>query len=237
MMVARIDEEMAYYLKQAGLKKAFLAIESGSEWVRRNIICKPVTEKQIIRAVTALKKYEIPVFAFIVTGFPGESDQHRKESLQFIKSIDIEWANFVIACPLKGSRLYDICFENGYLYNYDIQHLSLRGCYIKTPEYQPEYIEYIAYRMNLEFNFLENYNMRKHNYEKALLNFNDVLSKYPGHAIAHYCVAVCYDKLANMEKRDEHFNTYKQIVSKDVFWKKYIEDFMLTDDIKNICRS
>ena len=39
----------------------------------------------ISRAVKALKKYGIDVVIYIVTGFPGETDIHRAETLKYIK--------------------------------------------------------------------------------------------------------------------------------------------------------
>ena len=85
MMTARIDEEMACLLKRVGLVKANLAVESGSSYVLKHIIDKPIDNMVISRAVKALKKYGIDVVIYIVTGFPGETDIHRAETLKYIK--------------------------------------------------------------------------------------------------------------------------------------------------------
>lgn len=227
MMTARIDEEIAPYLKRAGLKKANLAVESGSDYVLKQIIKKPVNKEQVKRAINALKEQGIEITLYIVTGFPGENDRHRKETIDFIKSLDVDWAQILVATPFKGSRLYDICVENGYLYNYDITNISMREGHIKTPEYSPEYIEYVAYKMNLELNFIENSNMRKGRYKKALAWFVDILGKFPQHAFAHYCASTCYKESGQIDKAEYHLNEFKTIIKEDEFWKKYAIEFAL----------
>lgn len=233
MMTARIDEEIAPYLKAAGLKKANLAVESGSEHVLKNIIKKPVSKEQVIRAINALKGQDIEVTLYIVTGFPGETDEHRKETVNFVKSLNADWAQVLVATPFKGSRLYDICIDNNYLYNYDITNISMRECHIKTPGYEPEYIEYIAYKMNLDINFINNFNIRKGNYEKALNWFTDILGKFPKHAFAHYCKAECYKKLGDINKSKFHLEQFESIVKQDEFWAKYAKDFNLNNCYAN----
>jgi len=236
MMTARIDEEMAVYLKNAGLKKANLAVESGSDYVLKEIIKKPVTKEQVIRAIDSLKRHDIDITLYIVTGFPGESDEYRKETVDFVKSLNVDWAQVLVATPFKGSRLYDLCIENDYLYNYDITNISMRECHIKTPEHTPEYIEYIAYKMNLEINFIENFNMKNGRYEKALAWFVDILGKFPKHAFAHYCAAICCEKLNMPQKAETHLKEFASITNEDEFWAKYVKEFGLNKQLEGTAK-
>lgn len=234
MMTVRIDESMSEILKKAGLKKANLAVESGSEYVLKHIIKKPVTKQDVIKAVDSLKKFNIDINLFIVTGFPGETDQHRAETIAFIKSLNVDWAQILVATPFKGSRLYDICVENNYLYNYDITNISMRECHIKTPEYSPEYIDYIAYKMNLEINFINNYSIKSGNFTKAGQWFTDILGKFPKHAFAHYCMAICCKYLEQLKEAEYHHQQFEFIISEDEFWRKYALEFNLID--KSSCK-
>jgi radical SAM superfamily enzyme YgiQ (UPF0313 family) len=227
MMTARIDEDVAYLLKKAGLNVANLAVESGSDYVLKNIIHKPVDKNKVIRAVNALKKYDIDVRIYLVTGFPGENDLHRQESVDFIKSLEVDWTQVTIATPFKGSRLYDICMENNFLVDYDLFNISMKKCFIQTEDYSSEYIEYIAYRMNLELNFINNSNLLRKRYRKALEYFSDIIRKFPSHAFAHYCIYLCYSNLEQREKGEYHLNIFNEIINQDSFWMKYAKDFHL----------
>jgi anaerobic magnesium-protoporphyrin IX monomethyl ester cyclase len=100
---------------------------------------------------------------------------------------------FSIAQPIVGSRLYDMCKSKGYLVR-DIQDYSTKGN-ISTPEFSAEHIEEQAYLMNIDANFIHNYNMKNGNYKKAATYFRHVLSHYPDHAIAHYCLAKAIVKM------------------------------------------
>jgi len=227
MMTAKIDEVMAQYLRKAGLKKANLAVESGSEYVLKKIIEKPVTKQQVIRAVNALRANDIEIILYLVTGFPGENCKHRQETIDFVKSLHVDWAQVLIATPFKGSRLYEICVKNNYLYNYDISKISMRECYIKTPEYSPKYIEYVAYKMNLQLNFVENSNIKCGEYNRALGWFIDIIGKFPYHAFAHYCASYCYESMKQLEKSKFHLKQFNKIIAKDQFWEKYATEFNL----------
>ena len=227
MMTARIDDEMASLLQKAGLHVANLAVESGSDYVLKHIIHKPVDKSKVIRAVNALKKYHIDVRIYLVTGFPGENDLHRQESMDFVKGLDVDWTQITIATPFKGSRLYDICEENNYLVDYNLDSLSMKKCFIKTEEYSPEYIEYIAYRMNLELNFIHNSNLVHKRYHKALEYFTDIIRKFPTHAFAHYCISLCYAHLDQNKKEEYHMGLFYNIVEHDSFWANYAKEFHL----------
>jgi radical SAM superfamily enzyme YgiQ (UPF0313 family) len=54
-MVRTLDEEVIDYLVEAGGIRFWLAVESGSEFIRNKVMRKNVTEKQILKAASLLK--------------------------------------------------------------------------------------------------------------------------------------------------------------------------------------
>ncbi len=225
VMVKRIDERIAMLLSAAGAKSIPLAVESGSEYVLKELMNKPVDKETVVKAVQSLKKFDIDTHIFLVVGIPGETDEHRRETVQFIKGLDADWISVNIAIPLKGSKLHEICEKNGYLFEYSEFDFRARKCFIKTEDYQPEYIEYIAYKMNLELNFINNSNLKNNNYLKALSYFIDIITKYPKHAFGHYCVSKCYEGLDENDNAKKHMDEFKQIIQSDIFWAKYALEF------------
>lgn len=184
--VYAIDDEIGKLLKDAGTSIVPLAIESCSDYILQKIIKKPLSVKMIKPAVDLLRKNTIRVHAFIVIGIPGETDEHRRETLNIIKEIGFDWVHIFIAIPVSGSRLYDICINNNYLVDNDITKHNIFNANIKSPGIDPKEIEKFAYYMNLNLNFISNYNMRIGKYETAEKYFRNVVEKYPDHNIARH---------------------------------------------------
>ncbi len=110
-----IDEELALLMRQAGVDTIFLAIESGSKRVLKEIIVKPISFDRIKPTVDLLRRVGIFTTAFFVIGLPGETDEERQETHDFILDMGFDWAFFNYATPLRGSRLFEQCKRNGWL--------------------------------------------------------------------------------------------------------------------------
>ena len=226
--VSLIDDETIALLKKAGLQIATLPIESGSPYVLHEIIEKPIKLEMVPDVVKSLKKADILCHANIIIGFPGEKEEHRQQSVDFIKNSDIDWCYVFCATALKGSRLYDLCADSGYI---DLKHMNIDGycaSNINTPDFTSEDMTKKAYLMNLELNFVYNNRMLKGDYHTAILYFNHVAKKYPDHAFSHYCLAKCYENLDDGESKAKfHSDRFYEIINNSDEWKEYAEYFEL----------
>lgn len=225
--VSLLDDQTSQLLKHAGLQSAILAIESGSEYVLRNIIDKPIRLDQIPRAVASIRNSGMYCHAFLVTGFPGETDAHRRETIEFIKEVGIDWSYIGCATPIRGSRLYEICAANNYIdKKTHLDNAFYESC-INTPEYSAEHITRAAYMMNLELNFVNNYRLRIGDYKTLTLYMDHILAKYPGHAFARYYASLAYRGLHNDKTADLHFDFFHRILFESAEWLEYARLFGL----------
>ncbi|MGD9731205.1 MAG: radical SAM protein [Desulfamplus sp.] len=225
--VYAIDEEIGKLLKDGGVTTVQLAVESCSDYVLKEIIDKPHIVSQVKKATNILKKNEILVHAFIVLGLPGEMDEHRIESLKTIKEIGFDWVYFFIAIPIVGSRLYNICVENNYIVEKNfINHIVSKGS-IKAPGVDPIDIENTAYLMNLDVNFINNFNVKYGFLDKALPYFLHIVNKYPGHAFAKYVLSNIYKQKNEHDLAKMYNDGFIEIINQDIKWKKYAEQFNL----------
>lgn len=227
VMVAHITEEIADLLGQLNIEELSLALESGSEKVLKEIIKKPVTKKDFERAVEALRKNNIKVRTFIVTGLPGETNEDRKDTVEYLKKVGVDWASINIAIPLIGSRLYKICKENNYLKNFEKKKFRMGSAYIETPDFSAEEIKEQVYRMNLDVNFINNYNLRMGNYESMVPVFRHMAEAYKNHAFAYYCLFKCYKGLNDNKNAQENLNKFMDIINKDKIWHNRAKKFNL----------
>jgi radical SAM superfamily enzyme YgiQ (UPF0313 family) len=225
--VRGMNEEVGRALKAAGVSAVNLAVESGSNYVLKKLIKKPHLDRHIKPAVDILKKNAILVHAFIVIGLPGEMDEHRQETLNMIKDVGFDWVYFFIAVPIAGSRLYDICKDNGYLVDEDFSnHIVSKGT-IKAPGVDPVEIEKTMYLMNLQVNFIESHNVQIGAYSKAKPYFEQVVNKYPDHALAHYMLAKTLVDKADDETKHLHKKQFEEIVANNAQWHQFAEHFKL----------
>jgi radical SAM superfamily enzyme YgiQ (UPF0313 family) len=227
LTVYAIDEEVADALKEAGVKIVTLAIESGSEYVLKEIIHKPLNLSIVNKVVSILRSRDIPMRAFFMIGLPGESEENRRETAEFIRKTGFNWVAIMIATPIAGSELFKICIENNYLVSTNIEDFHFGKANIKTDEFTPEHIESTRYLMNLDFNFINNYDLLNGNYETALLAFKDVIRRVPNHAFAFYSAAQCYEKLGMQNEQKLYFEKFVNIIDNDKKWRSYAESFKL----------
>lgn len=229
LSVAFIDDELAYLMKNAGMDTIVLAIEHGSEYMLRKVIHKPLNLKMVKPVLKSLRKNELFINVFFVIGIPGEKEEHREETMKFIRDMEFDWCSFNLATPLRGSQLYDICVKNGYIPgNLKIGDIEDKKYIIKTPDLDPDYINKKTYLMNLEVNFVNNYRMKIGDYEISAKCFQDVLQRTTNHAFAYYYLAKCqellgYDPSIVEGNRDRFY----EIVKKDNTWKEYAEHFII----------
>jgi len=193
--VAFIDEELAGLMASAGVDTAYLAVESGSEFVLKELIHKPLKLSMVKPAVKWLQDAGVFVHVFIVWGMPGETDVHRQETEDFLMDLGANWVGVNLATPVKGSALYDACLKNGWIAPQKIKDVVDKKYVINYPGEDPAKIERQAQDLNVKINFHHNKDMRDGNYERAAACFRQVIERYEGHELAKKCLAICEKKL------------------------------------------
>jgi len=226
-----IDDEMAFLMKQAGFDTIPLAIESGSDHVLNKVIRKPLKVNKIKPVVRALQRNGIFVQAFFVIGLPGEMDEHREETRQLIKDADLDWSGFSLATPVRGSALYKICKEKGYIKeDLGIGEIESNKYIIHAPDLglEAEKITQQAYQMNLDVNFVNNRHMRLGDYETAIRCFEEVIDRYDNHAFAHYYLAEAYAALSlRPDAVIKNRRRFTELIDQDNDWRDYAASFGL----------
>ena len=226
--ISLIDEEIAYWFKQANVTQVSIPVESGSERLLKEVIKKPLNLKQVKPIVELLRKYEIVSTGNFIFGILGETPNDRELTEKFIEEAKFNDVTLFVATPLKGTRLYEECIKMNNINNIDIfSKKSFFNGFITAPYIDPAEITKYVYFLNLKYNFIKNYDYFHKNYEKALVFFKRVSDLDPFHAISHYCLANTYIKLEKMELRNKYMSMYKNIINTDKLWREYAITFNL----------
>jgi anaerobic magnesium-protoporphyrin IX monomethyl ester cyclase len=226
LSVAFIDEELVELMRKAGMDTVCLAIESGSPYVLNEIIHKPLKLEMVKPVVQSLRKYGFWIQGFFVSGLPGEKDQHREETVKFIKDVGLDWSGFTLAIPTRGSDLFNICLENGYIKkDMKIDELDVNRFIINTPEYSADYVIKKTYFMNLDVNFVNNNRIKNGDYGVASDAFRDVIKKYGNHAFAYYYLSKALSGLNENQQAQAAMAKYHEILKTDSEWQEYTKYF------------
>ncbi|WP_269065497.1 B12-binding domain-containing radical SAM protein [Rhizobium sp. C1] len=223
--VYAIDDEVAFLFSAAGVSAVVLAVESGSDYVLNHIIKKPLKKKLIRPAVEALRRHDVRSHVFIVVGLPGEMDEHRKETMDMLLETGFDWIHINLAIPIFGSRLYDICVENGYLETTRAEDFVATRANIRAPGVDPIAVENFAYEAQLRVNFAESANMRLGRHHIAMPYFQNVVSKYPEHAFGQFFYAKCLELEGRFQEARLHRAHAERIFADDPWWRDLAERF------------
>lgn len=224
-----IDPELARLFKSAGLEIANLAIESGSERVLKEIIDKPMKVKDVRPAVNMLRDNGLLVHGFFIFGFLGETTEDRQATVDMIKDTGIDWANIYAAAPIRGSRLYDICVEKGFITDdSDILSANIYQANIRTCEMDPGELTRYVYHVNLDVNFINNYRLLNSDYDIAIGYFKNVANNHPDHAFAHYALSQAYRLKGGFDEQAVlHRRRFEEIINSDADWADRSRKFNL----------
>jgi radical SAM superfamily enzyme YgiQ (UPF0313 family) len=225
-----IDEELAMLMKKAGVDTIYLAIEHGSKRVLKDIIRKPIAFSRIKPTIKMLQAVGIFVSAFFVIGLPGETRDERQETREAIFDWGLDWALFNYATPLRGSELFRLCKENNWIEEkyLPIGAIDMTDYVITAPGMDKDEIKNTVFYMNLDLNFVNNYNLRNGNLTTAHQAFREVVSRHPGQPFAQYFLAKCIEAMGSGKAQaDKHFENYRNILASSKTWHDAAKSFGL----------
>lgn len=158
-----VDEEFMRLLKDAGCFRVFIGIESGNEFVRKDIMNRHMTNEQIVKAFAAAHKYGLETVAINMIGLPGETEEMLQDTIKLNRGIAPTITSVNIFYPYKGTKLGDQCFEKGLvdegLYSDFSKErretvLNFPGDYRKRLEYYYNNWEVLVYPRDYKRHFL-----------------------------------------------------------------------------------
>lgn len=110
-----VDKETARLLKEAGCYMVSMAIETGNETLRRKILNKDITNKQIEEAFSFLKNEGIKLYAHNMVGIPYETPETIHETIDLNKKVGIDIVQCWVFFPYPGTKSYELCKKNNWI--------------------------------------------------------------------------------------------------------------------------
>ncbi len=106
-----LDEQLLELMRRAGCHHIALAVESGVPRVLRQIIRKPLDLARVPSLIRACRRLGMGVSAFFVVGFPGETKEEIRQTLDYAIRLEADQVNFFTATPYPGTELFRQCVD------------------------------------------------------------------------------------------------------------------------------
>jgi radical SAM superfamily enzyme YgiQ (UPF0313 family) len=100
-----MDEEMVAAMARAGCTRVHLGVESADE-ANLRAIQKGTTPEQCRHALGLCRRHGITTLAYYILGFPGETVEDARRTIDFALELDAEFAQFYNLVPFPGTPLY-----------------------------------------------------------------------------------------------------------------------------------
>ncbi|MCJ7582879.1 MAG: B12-binding domain-containing radical SAM protein [Candidatus Aminicenantes bacterium] len=119
-----VDYEVLSALKSIGVKNVGFGIESGNEQILKNIK-KEISKDTTREAIRLAKELKFEIWAFFIIGLPGETPETVKDTINFAKELNPDFAKFLILKPFPGSEVYNQLFSKDLIHNFDYSNYGV----------------------------------------------------------------------------------------------------------------
>jgi magnesium-protoporphyrin IX monomethyl ester (oxidative) cyclase len=149
LSVNTLDEEVMAALAAAGLVRISLAIESGSDYIRNQVMRKNTSREKIFEAVRLSKSYpDMFVKAFFVIGSPEETRETLEETYAMIRDIDVDKIHLMNMVPFPSTQIFRQAVRDNLL----VEGLDIENFYRSSELYVANYSTFFIkpYALTLE---------------------------------------------------------------------------------------
>jgi len=108
-----VDEKLLKELRAAGIRWLSYGIETGNDEIRKSIMKGQFTKDDIKDIVQMTKDCGVNIIANYMFGFWDDNYNTMRETLDFAKDLNCEFANFYATVAYPGSKFFDVMKERG----------------------------------------------------------------------------------------------------------------------------
>ncbi len=210
-------EEKLLLLKEAGLKKMNIGLESACESFRNDVYKKYFSNDKVIEILRLLRKHNI-FYAFnMMMGNPLETDDDLKEGVRFLSSLGFVRISFFSLVDFPETELTKMLIDKGYIKEPETSlRDSLRYMVTERSSLKTDRSEFWYYIFNLSTNI-----------SRPIIIFltNSIFIRHP--KLILWFFRILFKLYASVNKK-EQLNTVKVQEVKD-YWEKNIPQHWYSD--------
>ncbi|ETA67452.1 Fe-S oxidoreductase [Methanolobus tindarius DSM 2278] len=92
-----------------------IGIESGNEKIRQEVLNRKVSNEKIKKATSILNDLDIKYGTNNMIGLPGETREDIFDTIKLNRECETKDLNIFIFTPFRGTKLHEVCVEEGYI--------------------------------------------------------------------------------------------------------------------------
>jgi radical SAM superfamily enzyme YgiQ (UPF0313 family) len=119
MKVNHTDQELFDLMKAAGCRRVGFGVESGDDYILKRVIRKGQSVDDARRCFRQAKRAGLQTMGFFIFGMPEETEETMDKTIELALELDPDLANFMIAAPFPGTRMYDLVEKYGNIFSHD----------------------------------------------------------------------------------------------------------------------
>ena len=127
-------------LRRVGGRRVSFGIESGNEELRRAVLKKRFSNRQVVEVFSGARAMGYQVEAFVMAGLPDETPASFRDTAELLRELEPDLYSISIYFPFRGTALYDYARERGYLPGpvaLDDAFVSRRRALLDMPAFPP----------------------------------------------------------------------------------------------------
>ncbi|MBU4223044.1 MAG: B12-binding domain-containing radical SAM protein [Euryarchaeota archaeon] len=144
-----VNEELLKAMKKAGCYMIAYGIEAGNQMILNNLR-KKITTEQIRSAIDLTHKAGIQSVGYFMLGSPWETPATIRETVDFTKSLKLDFAQFSVMIPFPGTDIFELYMKSGHVTSNwdDYIYASLKSA--STPVLKPGCFQRKSYRHGMQ---------------------------------------------------------------------------------------
>ncbi len=119
-----VDDEVGEWLRRSNCAVAYLGIESGNERVRKEVLNRPMSDRDIINASCVLNRNKIKIVALNILGIPGTTFSDDLDTLKLNIRCRPYQAVGQLLQPYPNTRIYDYSVQLNLFHEEDVSRLG-----------------------------------------------------------------------------------------------------------------
>lgn len=110
-----ITEDKVALIRKAGCISISIGIETGSDYILKNIMKRNTPREQTLKAFKIMHKYGIRTSGNVIIGMPEETRENIFETIELVRECEPKSINSSIFIPYYGLALREYSIKKGYL--------------------------------------------------------------------------------------------------------------------------
>lgn len=96
------DKSEMRLLKEAGVRRVYIGVESGNDFILRNILLKPLDSQTVLRTVFGLKEVGISVGVIVLVGVGGKEfkEEHFDSTFDLVSRMELSCEDIIYLSPI-----------------------------------------------------------------------------------------------------------------------------------------